>query len=124
MGIQFAKKTLEEQEKLVHFGNDFFCFLVEDYNTENPLEDEKFVRDVSFTCHKGMYHKVVELFGIDGMYIPEDEDHFRFTAKTAVGQGLVTWLLENNGLVRVNGPQDVIDFIEDAKAQDFNNISV
>ena len=58
-----------------------------------------------------MYNEIVELFGLDGMYIPEDEDHFRFTAKVLIGNKFTEWIWHNSGAIKINRPEDVIKHI-------------
>ena len=65
--------------------------------------------DVKMCFHNSLVNVVIDRFGRDIMLIPEDEEHFNFTAKVAVSPMFLSWIIGFGEKAKILYPQSVID---------------
>ena len=65
--------------------------------------------DVKMRFHNSLVNVVIDRFGRDIMLIPEDEEHFNFTAKVAVSPMFLSWIIGFGEKAKILYPQSVID---------------
>ena len=64
---------------------------------------------VKMRFHKSLLNVVIDRFGKDIMLIPEDAEHFNFTAKVAVSPMFLSWVIGFGAKAKVLHPQSVVD---------------
>lgn len=65
--------------------------------------------EVKMRFHRSLTNVVIDRFGRDILLIPEDEDHFVFTAKVAVSPMFLSWVMGFGEKAKVLYPQSVVD---------------
>lgn len=65
--------------------------------------------DVKMCFHNSLVNVVIDRFGRDIMLIPEDEEHFNFTAKVAVSPMFLSWIIGFGEKAKILYPQAVIE---------------
>ncbi len=65
--------------------------------------------DVKMRFHNSLVNVVIDRFGQDIMLIPEDNEHFNFTAKVAVSPMFLSWIIGFGDKAKILYPQSVID---------------
>ncbi len=64
---------------------------------------------VKLRFHKSLANVVVDRFGLDTMMVPDGEEHFTFTAKVAVSDLFLSWVIGFGTKARILYPQHVAD---------------
>ncbi len=64
---------------------------------------------VKLRFHRSLTNVVVDRFGLDTMMVPDGEDHFTFTAKVAVSDLFLSWVIGFGSKAQILHPQSVAD---------------